>query len=88
MVVVAATAVGVATAGPAAADDQLIEHLADLAEFIPDDELCHAAPGSTLCASGVVRGSFGAPTDLPTYDASCYADDAVTARRGQACSMH
>lgn len=86
MVVVAA---GVATAGPAAAaDDQLIQDLADLADLIPGDHLCQTAPGTTLCADGVVRGSYGAPTSVPTYDSRCYADDLVTARRLEACSAH
>lgn len=88
-IIIVAVAAGVATAGPAAAaDDQLIEDLADLADLIPDDTLCQTAPGTTLCADGVVRGSYGAPTYVPTYDSRCYADDLVTARRLEACSAH
>ena len=88
-IIIVAVAAGVATAGPAAAaDDQLIEDLADLADLIPADNLCQTAPGTTLCADGVVRGSFGAPTHVPTYDSRCYADDLVTARRLEACSAH
>jgi hypothetical protein len=66
----------------------LIEDLVELADLIPDDELCHSATGSTLCASGAVRGSFGAPTSVPTYDSRCYKDDLVTARRLDTCAAH
>ena len=29
---------------------------------------CNYSGGSTLCASGTVRGSSGAPTNVPAYD--------------------
>jgi hypothetical protein len=29
---------------------------------------CNYSGGTTICASGTVRGSSGAPTDIPAYD--------------------
>lgn len=29
---------------------------------------CNTVTGSTLCASGTVKGSSGAPTSVPAYD--------------------
>lgn len=36
---------------------------------------CNTVTGSTLCASGTVKGSSGAPTSVPSYNPyPCYGD--------------
>lgn len=38
---------------------------------------CNTVTGSTLCASGTVKGSSGAPTSVPRYDPyPCYGNPA------------
>lgn len=38
---------------------------------------CNTVTGSTLCASGSVKGSSGAPTSVPTYNPyPCYGNPA------------
>ncbi len=38
---------------------------------------CNTVTGSTLCASGTVKGSAGAPTSVPTYNPyPCYGNPA------------
>lgn len=38
---------------------------------------CNTVTGSTLCASGTVKGSSGAPTSVPTYNPyPCYGNPA------------
>ncbi|MFM9034056.1 MAG: hypothetical protein ACKOQ4_07170 [Mycobacterium sp.] len=38
---------------------------------------CNTVTGSTLCASGTVKGSSGAPTSVPAYDPyPCYGNPA------------
>lgn len=43
----------------------------------PANADCNTVTGSTLCASGTVTGSSGAPTSVPTYNPyPCYGNPA------------
>lgn len=91
MAAIAATAFAVAVTAPEgmSAADQVGDVEVLLDEILLDDVGgCNQVTGSTLCASGTVRGSSGAPTGVPVYDSSCYLDVLVTARRGDACTLH
>ena len=92
MAALAATAFAVAVTAPEGmfAADQVGDVEVLLDELLLDDVAgCNQVTGSTLCASGgTVSSSSGAPTGVPVYDSSCYLDVLVTARRGDACTLH